>query len=110
MKFSMTFELLEEGVEYQLFCAGYTPGTPMTRDYPGDGPEAEIDNEINVLKDGQLVGKIEFKEFITKYADYHKVTFQVAEEKVADEFLCGAQDQYEQDWESSWENGADDGY
>ncbi len=73
-----TFEIGEAEYDVEF---DYRPGTPDTRDEPGDGPEVDIEDEVIVTQEGKQK-KMKYDEFILVYAEDHGLTAEKAEDEI----------------------------
>lgn len=105
-----------EGMEYTVTIDNATPGSPPGRDDPGDGPEIEWCDFVDVTINGEAVGVVPWDVFTLAYAASYQISISDAEAAIEtalydrySEYVHDDYDDYDDyDDRSGWYDGGRD--
>lgn len=77
-----------------------TPSTPSSYDDPGDGPEVEFTNIVQVHTSPDISDVCTFETFVREYAASHRISEDVADKQIVERAI--------EVLESNWRDSYDD--
>ncbi len=109
------FSVQWEDVDYFEVDLKYYPGTPATRDYPGDGAEIEPRNIVHVHYMSGLEDFVTWDTFVLWYASVEGLTLDAADRKIIEQLTETAEESYWDDYDGpgdgeAWSGGFADNH